>query len=314
LNWAGYRFGNRFADLTGHAPKINRFYEYNLFLNCLHFSTFDFQKDHVPLYLDKLRRFNPVLIKAYPSAIALFCRWMDELKVNSYHCDTVLTCAESLLDFQKATIKKVLHSYVYDFYNQNERAGLISTCEKESYHIHEEYSFVELLGNGSEINGQDDAKMIVTTTFHNYAMPLIRYQTDDLAKPTAKTGCECGRTYKTVKKIVGRINDLIVTPNGNHMSMPMGDMFDTALGVRQSQIVQECIDQLCVKIVKAQSFSQKDLDLIDYSLRERLGREMRIRYEFVDSITPGQNGKTKFIISKLGRQVFPASVPGASNC
>ena len=301
LNWSGYRFGDRFADLTGFLPKNDRLFRYDLQLNCLHLSSFNFKKENMPLYVQRLKRFKPVLIKAYPSALELFCRWLRALGLDDYRPPSVLTAAETLLEHQKAIIEDVLRCPVFDFYNQNERAALFSTCEEGTYHVHEEYSFAEILDrstNGSESGGTGE---VVATTFHNQAMPLIRYRTNDLAENVDRR-CGCGRTYGTVRNIIGRIEDVVITPDGRHVGR-LDAAFKASPGVRLSQIVQDTVDAVDVRIVKGLSFQQSDVDKIEDGLRARLGSEIGIRFAFVDSIPPGTNGKIQFVISKPGREL-----------
>lgn len=303
LNWSGYRFGDRFADLTGYLPKNDGLYQYDARLNCLHLSSFNFKMENMEAYVEKLNTFRPVLIKAYPSAIDLFARWLNELDLPAYTPESVLTCAETLFDHQRQMVESVLKCKVFDFYNQNERAVLISTCEHGTYHIHEEYSFAEFL-KSSDAPGMDpNTRAIVATTFHSRAMPLIRYQTNDLASVDGPGTCPCGRTYKSVRRIVGRVEDLIVTPDGRHVGR-LDAAFKYSSGIRLSQVVQESPEEIVVRLVKADTFEQKDVDRIEDELRSRLGPVIGIRYEYVDDILPGKNGKVKFVISKPGKQAL----------
>lgn len=310
LNWTGYQFGDRFANLTGYIIKHDGLFKYDWRVNCLHLSSFNFKRENVSLYIDKLKIFDPVLIKAYPSSLDLFCRWLKEIGITEYRPKVVLTCAESLLDHQRAVIGEILKCGIFDFYNQNERAALISTCEKGNYHIHEEYSFVELQQENNRYAMSENGEgAIIATTFHNLAMPLIRYQTDDLARVVGRRMCECGRTYRTIGGIVGRIEDIVVTPDGRYVGR-LDAAFKLSPGVHLSQIVQETSDEIHVKIVKAASFRQKDVENIEEGLRVRLGKVIRIRYDFVDSIAPGTNGKIQFVVSRVGKEALRLQVAG----
>jgi phenylacetate-CoA ligase len=301
LNWAGYRFGKRFADLTGYVPRGGRLYQYDPRLNCLHLSSFDFKRQNIAKYADRLRRFRPALFKAYPSSMDLFCRWLEDAGIDPPLPDAVLTCAESLLDHQRATIERVLPVPLFDFYNQNERAALISTCAHGRYHCHEEYGLVEL------VDGPTDGGVeIVATTFHNRAMPLIRYRTGDLATPDERGPCPCGRPYRTVAAIQGRIEDIVVTPDGRHVGR-LSPAFKHSPGIRLSRIVQQTTDEIRVDIVKAATYSAQDQERLERELRIRLGEEIGIRYNFVDAIQPGANGKIKFVVSDPGRAALRRS-------
>jgi phenylacetate-CoA ligase len=298
LNWAGYSFGDRFVDIRrnpSQGPLIRR----DRRLNALVIPVFHFRRENVPLYLEQLRRFDPVLIKSYPSAIDLFCRWLRELGLE-YRPRALLTCAETLLDHQRAVIQEVLRCPMFDFYNHNERAGLISTCDHGRYHIHEEYSWVELVGDDGRPAPSGAAGEVVTTTLHNDVMPLIRYRTGDLATRGDQASCECGRPHRTVARINGRITDVIVTPDGRHLG-GLEHAFMRAGGVHRSQIVQETVDEIVVNIVKAPSYTPADGEQIERGLRSFVGGEMRIRLNYVDAIQPGENGKVQFVVSKPGR-------------
>ncbi len=312
LNWAGYRFGNRFADLTGYIPRRGRLFEYDPRLNCLHLSSFNFKRENIPLYVQRLRRFRPVLLKAYPSSLDLLSRWIREAGLEPYRPKALLTCAESLLDHQRATIEETFGRQLHDFYNQNERAALISTCAAGRYHVHEEYSFLEFLGRPDAGPAQ-----IVATSFHNLAMPLIRYQTNDLAMLDSGSACPCGRGYRTVQRIVGRVEDVVVTPDGRHVGR-LDAAFKSSPGIRLSQIVQQTVDRIRVDIVRSEHYAPSDGETLEHELRARLGDRIGIDFNFVDHIPPGRNGKIQFVISAPGRAVVrlpltdePTSGPGS---
>ncbi len=302
LNWTGYRFGQRYADMTGFLPRGDGLWQYDWRTNCLHLSSFNFKKEHMPTYVAKMNQFHPAFIKAYPSALYLFCRWLDELGLT-YRPPRVLCCAESLLEHQRALFERVLHCPIYDFYGQNERGALISTCERGSYHVHEEYALTEFLPTGDP-----SMHAIVATNYHNWAMPLIRYRTDDLAELGPDEPCACGRTYRTVQRIIGRVEDIVVTPDGRHVGR-LDAAFKYSNGIRLSQVIQERIEEILVRIVPAEDFGPGDIARLERELRARLGPEIAIRYEYVDDIPPGPNGKVKFMVSRLG---YSTTVPGLS--
>jgi phenylacetate-CoA ligase len=320
LNWAGYSFGRPYADMTGYLPRNDGLAAYDWRTNCLHLSTFNFKKAHMPYYVRRLRRLRPVFIKAYPSAIDLFCRWLRELGIDDYRPRAVITCAESLLDHQRETVEAVLRCRVYDFYNQNERGALVSTCEHGTYHVHEEYALTEVVpveGQAERVSNTDEHTgttgqtggsppllpegaigEVIATNLHNLAMPLIRYRTDDLAEVGPAAQCACGRSYRRLNRIIGRIEDVIVTPDGRHVGR-LDAAFKYSPGIRMSQVVQQRVEQIEVRLVRADDFAASDVDRLETELRARLGDEIQIGYVYVDDIPPGRNGKVKFVVSEI---------------
>ena len=309
LNWAGYRFGDRFADLTGYLPRNDGLFAYNPRLNCLHLSSSNFKRENIGICVARLRKFNARLFKGYPSALDLLCRWMRETDADLvYRPPAVITCAETLLDHQRRTIEEVLQCPVFDFYNQNERVALISTCEQGTYHVHPEYSHVEYEQPDTDGFGSP----LFATTFHNRAMPLIRYHTGDLVKQSAAAACGCGRSFAAVAQIIGRVEDVVVTPDGRHVGR-LDRAFQWSSGVRLGQVVQDTVEAIRVRVVKASNFQRRDVDTIERELRARLGDRIGIEFEFVDTIEPGPNGKIKFVVSVPGRQALGAGArPGGS--
>ena len=301
LNWTGYKFGNRYACInTTLETETKRLFVYDIRQNCLNLPFVNMRKENVQECLDRLRRFNPVVIKSYPSALAVFSHWLQEVGIRDYRPRAVLTSAETLLGHQKTIMTDVLACPIFDFYNQNENACLLSTCEEGRYHIHEEYSFVELVDLENLPAVSEDSAHIVTTSFHNFSMPLIRYQTNDLAVRDEDGACRCGRTYRTVESVLGRVEDVIVTPDGRHVSR-MDVPFRYSPGILEGQIIQEEREKIRINIIKADSYQKEDLEKLLHHMHLRLGDAMEIETGFVDSIPLAENGKKRFVVSRLNR-------------
>lgn len=302
LNWAGYKFGNRFASIIPNMEKkTHKEMIYDMRQNSLQFPLVNLRKEKIHQYVNSLRKFNPVFIKSYASSLALFAHWIKEAGIEDYRPKAVLTSAETLLDHQRKILTDALQCAIYDFYGQNERACLVSTCEKGVYHIHEEYSFVELVPEKNQVLIPSQPAQIIATTFDNFAMPFIRYQTNDMAIMNENAPCECGRTYKTVEKIIGRVDDVIYTLEGLQVAR-LDNAFKQSPGILEAQIVQQQIGKIQINMVKSANFQQSDLDNLLYRLNYRLGETMKINLNFVDEIPLGKNGKKKFIISDIKKE------------
>ncbi len=299
LNWAGYRFGDRFADLSAGQRPGEPLYALDLRLNCLRLCSGRLSHETVPKLAERLARFQPVIFKAIPSSMYLYCRWLDECGVSPFQPSAILTCAETVHDHYRAKFQELFDCRLYDFYNQNERACLFSTCEEGRYHIHEDYAFVELIDDDTPGRAQ-----VIATTTNNFVMPLIRYETNDLVEVGAGAGCPCGRTYATVDSVIGRIDDVVVTPNGNFHS-GFEFVFERAENIRMTQIVQDQVDRIEVKLVPSPGFDKRaDLRRLERQLRAWLGNEIAIDFSFHAALQPGRTGKIPFVISRPGRDLL----------
>ena len=58
--------------------------------------------------------------------------------------------------------------------------------------------------------------------------------------------------------------------------------------IAESQIIQESVDRLLVKIVKKANYSTADEKALLAAFYERLGTQIQITLEYVDTIPPNQ--------------------------
>ncbi len=71
--------------------------------------------------------------------------------------------------------------------------------EQRRYHIAAETTAVEILDERGGVCAPGQTGRVIATPLHNFAMPLIRYDTGDRAEPGAS--CECGRTLPVIARI-----------------------------------------------------------------------------------------------------------------
>ena len=86
---------------------------------------------------------------------------------------------------------------------------------------------------------------LLLTNLHNEAMPLIRYDQADLAVVGDGAPCACGRRFRRLEAIQGRVMDSILRPDGSHIPpFSVTSVVREIPGVRRFQIVQERPGQL----------------------------------------------------------------------
>jgi phenylacetate-CoA ligase len=131
----------------------------------------------------------------------------------------------------------------------------------------------------------------------NPDMPLIRYRVGDRGHPPADLGpCPCGRSLPLMGPIEGRTNDVLVTPDGRQAAR-VGAVF-TDLPVRHSQIAQEALDLLVVRVAPAPGFSAAHEQTIIERLQERMGA-VRVVVQRVAEVPRTSSGKLRAVVSHL---------------
>jgi phenylacetate-CoA ligase len=211
----------------------------------------------------------------------------------------VVTGAETLLPHQRYVIEKAFDTEIADQYGASEQCGNISECEKHTYHVDMEFGNIEFL----EMEGMpSDVRRIVCTGFKNMAMPLIRYEIGDIAT-VSDAICPCGRKSPTVKKIDGRIESYVITPDGRYLGR-LDFLFKDSKNIEEAQLVQEDISSITVRIVKSTKYNINDEKLLIKDLRKYLGDEIIIHLDYIDSIPRETNGKFRQIISYVFRDKY----------
>lgn len=67
----------------------------------------------------------------------------------------------------------------------------------------------------------------------------------------------------------------------------------------KTQLIQDKIDHLIVKIVLDNSFSLKHKDLLIDEIKHKFGNDMKVDIEIVDDIPREKSGKHRLIVNKV---------------
>ena len=141
---------------------------------------------------------------------------------------------------------------------------------------------------------------IVITKLDNYSFPFIRYKIGDIGVLSERI-CPCGRNLPMLEEIKGRVFDLIVGTNGNHLSGTFWTILlrEYVEGIKKYQVIQEEYGNLLIRLVVDENYSEEgEKKLID-KIKEKCGEDMSIKISLVNEIPLTESGKHRFIISKI---------------
>jgi len=119
---------------------------------------------------------------------------------------------EPLTAGRRARVERIFGAPIKLGYGLNE-IGIIAACCPEAgrYHVHDEHCLVEIVDEDGKPCAPGEYGRVLITTLTNYAMPLIRYDTGDIAQ--ALDGpCHCGRTLPNFGPILGRRSRITPVP------------------------------------------------------------------------------------------------------
>ncbi len=252
---------------------------------------------------EKMCSLEPRWISGPISAIEKYARLVEEGYL-SYKNKTIRVF-ENMGEFadpeQREYIEKIFGCKTINHYGCIESWCIAYECPHGSMHVQDSLMYVEQLPSNAYT--EENAGEIVITSLYNKLMPLIRYNTHDLGMVDYYT-CKCGRTSQVIKLLGGRTSDLIQ----NSKNIP-GELFFKR-GVYK--LIRKGFD--CIEGFKVMQTTRKDFIFYiamqgDYKenvtnffteyIRNGLGADTRIQFEFVDSLPPLPSGKTKIFYSLI---------------
>lgn len=263
------------------------------------FSIYHMTPANLKLYVDAVHAGESRYVQGYPSSIHLVARALLEQNrpVPPGRLAGIFTSSESLLAFQRETIEKAFGAPILDRYGVSEFAVSMTECEAHRLHVDMEYCIVEV-ETTEETEEYETGALLITALAHD-ATPLFRYRIGDVGT-RAKTPCPCGRAGDSFFEVDGRIEDYILTPDGRLVGR-MDHVFKDQLDVAEAQILQDEPDSLLVLMVPRSEYTDTSGRRIVRQIRSRLGEEIQVRIELVNSIPREPNGKFRAVKSEVGR-------------
>ncbi|MDP1708747.1 MAG: phenylacetate--CoA ligase family protein [Gammaproteobacteria bacterium] len=186
-----------------------------------------------------------------------------------------------------------------DVYSAQEVGYIALQCpETGHYHIQSEGVLVEILDAQGEPCKPGEVGRVVITTLHNMAMPLIRYEIGDFAE--VGEACPCGRGLPVLKRIMGRVRNMLTLPSGAKRWPLMGidRTHPAATSVKQYQFIQRSLDTIEVMLVTAWPLSQEE-EALRTHLQFKLGFEFTINFTYCEDIPRSAGGKFEDFRSEL---------------
>ena len=272
--WAGYRLGAPFADLGLHHfldRDVDALSHFNPITRRLSLNAARLSRKNAPAYVRAIRRHDVRFIKGPPSGLAMLATLLRRTGAEPLTISAVFTTGERLHSHQRVKIAQIFSCPVFDSYGHMERTIGVCQCPKGRYHINPEYGILEVekvekLCTGTRVIGR-----VIGTSLHNFAMPLIRYETGDLIELDAdEPPCACGRPMPVVKRILGREQDLLVTPDERYIANA-AIVFNAVHGVDWFQIVQHARDRIEVRIARNEGFTMRERARVKESLCRLMG-------------------------------------------
>ena len=188
---------------------------------------------------------------------------------------------------------------VTDTYSSNEVGYIALQCpQHEHYHIQAEGLLIEILDEDNQPCAPGQVGRVVVTTLHNFAMPLIRYDLGDYAE--VGEPCACGRGLPVLKRIIGRVRNMLVTAAGERYWPAIGSRsFEEVAPILQYQIAQLEFDLIEARIVTAAPLTEVQEDALRRLLLSRLPPAFRVIFAYRERIPRSAGGKYEDFVCEI---------------
>lgn len=248
-----------------------------------------------------VRRERPALLVCYPSHLRDVLRLVPAGERAGLGLRMVSVNSEMSTQAERDEWAQALGCPVLDEYSSEELTRIAAQCRSHTYHFFEDINYVEILdGNGRPTS---DTGGVTGTNLHNFAMPMIRYVQDDLAR-VAESSCRCGWRFRALSHLEGRRNDSFTLPSGRVLSS--GFLLDATYevilrhrtAVREFCLIQERQDSVCLQVVPGEGWSADVEREVNRRFHEFLGEDVRFRVQLVDRCANTGSGKRNPIVSR----------------
>ena len=207
-----------------------------------------------------LRRERPDYLMAYAGTLELLAMAADG-EQPAPSLKALVAISEQLTPSMRSFIERRFSVPVHQVYGLTEFGLVAVRCEAGRYHVHREHCLVEILDGDGRPCAPGETGFIVVTGLSNFAMPLLRYNTGDLAEAT-DGHCPCNRTLPSFGEIIGRYGRIAHLPPGTMLPVlalreAIEGMPDDAMrGLREFQIHQYADRRMELRLVSRSPLSE----------------------------------------------------------
>ncbi|WP_051189760.1 phenylacetate--CoA ligase family protein [Daejeonella oryzae] len=270
-----------------------------------------FSDEYLADFIKTLKRDRSTkVLLGYSSALRDICKYLD--KINSGPVETDISCiigmSEALSDYTKHSLEKYFNAPVVSRYSNLENGILSMQLPGQGDHFHINWAsyHIEILHPEYDqpVEYGTLGRVVITDLF-NYCMPIIRYDTGDLAIMTNDN--KYFNKAPAFAKVEGRKMDLLYDTKGNAQSPFIVFHMESFLQIRQFQLIQESEKSYVLKLNADPDFKEGDELIRIY--REYFGDDAIINIEYVSEIPQLSSGKRRLTVNNyLPEKEYSSSV------
>jgi len=287
LHVAGYRPGHKLFLITGGQKRSRPWLRWR-------YASIESPAEQLVAEFNSCR---PTVLYGCTTPLRLMASHIQDAGIEIHRPRIVISTAESLDRTTRTLLEQCFGAPVYDFYGLTEMGLVAWECPVHNgYHLSEDTTIVEFLPDQDRASNR-----LVMTNLELDCMPLIRFQTGDLATRLQENQpCPCGRHLQRIERVEGRIVDCIRTA-GNRAISPyrLTVALENIPGLGRYQVLQERIDDLTVRVENTEREKHLLAGDIRSALDPVIGPHTRIEVRYEESLKPPPGRKFRVVESHV---------------
>jgi phenylacetate-CoA ligase len=233
---------------------------------------------------------NNLNMVGYSGSYEKICNYLDKINSQPIKCNmkSIIANSERLSDTTKKSMEKYFGCKVVSRYSNNENGILAqqNLVENDKFEINWASYNIEILDlNEDKPVSYGEIGRVVVTDFFNYATPIIRYDTGDVAV------MNIDNNVPYIERIEGRKLDMIYNTSGEIISSHLCYHLFKYGTFKQYQLVQYGLKDYNINL-NTNRRVEKEKDLVE-EFKGYFGKDANIKVNYVDEIPVLNSGKRK---------------------
>lgn len=252
--------------------------------------------------LDWLNSLGSVYLNTFPSNALALARHVRKTGRAKPQLLAILTAGEPVTQDVRREVEARLGCPCRDLVS-NAEGGIIA-CEcpaGQGYHLQMELARIELLDQRNRPVRAGQWGRVVITPLYNFATPLIRFDTGDLAR--LKGDCVCGRRHPLIELVYGRPSNLLRDGKSAWMRPDLAsEEIERHLPDSRWQVVQTSARTAELRYMRLPGGKGVDAVAAAHHVRSALGGGIAVTAPEVAALGPGAGGKFLAFVNQSVRR------------
>ena len=246
-----------------------------------------------------LREHAPCYVNTSPANAMALAAHIARTGEEPPEIAAILTVGEYVSDDLRAECRTHLNCDLVDVFSTGECGILACQCpESGNYHMQPELTVLEVLKSDGRPCRPGETGRVTATPLYNYAMPFVRYQTEDYV--TVGETCSCGRTSPVLSKVLGRSTHHFVLKDGTRLRPePAASEMRKHIGYRRWQLVQTAPNHAELRVMGNHDNRIADYGAAASYVEELLKRKLTVTAKNVAALGPTSGGKFPSILCEF---------------